>query len=168
MTSLFYPLIYLTGLPGSGKSFWGRQLARKLNYRFIDTDSMIEEKAGCSVSDLFRIEGETSFREQEHLVFLQTLAMSETVVATGGGLPCFYNHANELQNHLAIFLDLPLEKIEANIAKTAGQRPLLKGKQANEYLKTTYKERLPYYKKAQVHVSRIDIELLVNACKLPL
>ena len=58
-------MLALVGLPGSGKSTVGRQLARRLNLNFIDSDHAIEERLGCSIREFFEVEGEDRFRDIE-------------------------------------------------------------------------------------------------------
>ena len=77
--------LILIGLPASGKTTVGRQLARWLDMPFFDCDEAIEAAAGCSVSDIFACRGEAYFRELEHRT-LETLCCKEScVIATGGG-----------------------------------------------------------------------------------
>src|SRR5690349_5397855 len=79
-------LISLIGMPGGGKSTVGRQLARRLGVDFIDTDAVIEQRAGISIPELFARDGEPAFRAIETDV-LQTVARErQGVLATGGGI----------------------------------------------------------------------------------
>ncbi len=79
-------LVTLIGLPGSGKTTVGRQLARRLHVPFVDSDHMIEERLGCTVREYFERAGEDAFRvlEQEVLDEL-TRAAEPVVLSTGGG-----------------------------------------------------------------------------------
>jgi shikimate kinase len=73
------------GLPGSGKTTVGRQLARRLRFRFIDSDHAIEARIGCSIREFFDREGEARFRDIEEEV-LDALSLDpECVLSTGGG-----------------------------------------------------------------------------------
>ena len=78
-------MISLVGLPGSGKSTVGRQLARRLQLPFFDSDHVIEERIGCSVRDYFEREGEASFRDVEEVVIDELSLKSSGVLSTGGG-----------------------------------------------------------------------------------
>jgi len=69
---------------GSGKSAVGLELARRLAWRFLDTDAQVEQDAGCSVAEIFEREGETAFRERERRA-LESAAGRKAVVALGGG-----------------------------------------------------------------------------------
>ena len=66
-------MLALVGLPGSGKSTVGRQLARRLNLSFIDSDHAIEERLGCSIREFFEVEGEERFRDIETQVIQKLL-----------------------------------------------------------------------------------------------
>ena len=79
-------MISLIGLPGSGKSSVGRQLARRLKTFFYDSDSVIEQRLGCVIRDYFEREGEASFRDVEEAVIDElTCSASNGVLSTGGG-----------------------------------------------------------------------------------
>ena len=73
------------GLPGSGKTTIGRQLARRLGQPFVDSDHVIEHQLGCSIREFFAREGEDSFRDVEQQVLDELTQTHEGVIATGGG-----------------------------------------------------------------------------------
>lgn len=77
--------IFLVGLMGAGKTTIGRQLARKLNMRFVDSDHEIEARTGASIPWIFEIEGEASFRRREADMIRELSAQDGLVLATGGG-----------------------------------------------------------------------------------
>ena len=76
---------FLVGLPGSGKSTIGRQLARRLALPFFDSDHVIEERLGCSIREYFEREGEERFRDLEASVLDELTGGPVSVVSTGGG-----------------------------------------------------------------------------------
>ena len=78
-------LITLIGLPGSGKSTVGRQLARRLQLPFIDSDQVIEQRLGCSIREYFEREGEERFRDIEENVIDDLTQTHQGVLSTGGG-----------------------------------------------------------------------------------
>lgn len=82
--SLIAP-VFLIGLPGSGKSTIGRQLARRLGLPFVDVDHAIEARIGCSIRAYFEREGETAFRDIEARLIDEISAGEAAVVSTGGG-----------------------------------------------------------------------------------
>ena len=75
----------LIGLPGSGKSTVGRQLARRLQLPFLDSDHVIEQRLGCSIRQFFEREGEDSFRNVESEVIDELTLAPSSVLSTGGG-----------------------------------------------------------------------------------
>ena len=77
--------VVLVGLPASGKSTVGRMLSQRLGKKFIDTDSLIVEKAKMSIPEIFAREGEAVFRLLEREVISEVAAESCSVIATGGG-----------------------------------------------------------------------------------
>jgi shikimate kinase len=82
--------IVLVGMPGSGKSTFGKQLAQQLNFVFVDLDHVIEKETGKSISDIFQQEGEGKFRELESFYLEKCLdGVEGFILATGGGTPCF-------------------------------------------------------------------------------
>ena len=77
--------ISLVGLPGSGKTTVGRQLARRLRLAFVDSDHAIETRIGCSIREFFDREGEARFRDMEEEVLDSLSQDSACVLSTGGG-----------------------------------------------------------------------------------
>src|SRR5277367_4445736 len=84
--------IALIGFMGTGKSTVGRMVADWLHFTFLDTDHVIEARAGCKVSEIFERDGEPAFREWERRIVDELTHRTKTVIATGGGLPA--NDAN--------------------------------------------------------------------------
>src|SRR3954468_20375196 len=83
--------IFLVGMPGTGKTWWGTRLASEYQVLFIDLDTYIEQHEKASVPALFASYGEKGFREKEHIA-LEKLVADKTfngIVACGGGTPCF-------------------------------------------------------------------------------
>ncbi|HEX6018548.1 MAG TPA: shikimate kinase [Burkholderiaceae bacterium] len=78
-------VIALIGMPGSGKSSVGRQLARRLSWAFADADAEVERQIGCSIRAYFEQHGEAAFRDVEQSVLASLLERDRTIVATGGG-----------------------------------------------------------------------------------
>jgi shikimate kinase len=124
-----YPMrIYLIGMPGSGKTTFGQQLADRLRYSFGDTDNWIEQMEQMPVSEVFQEEGEKYFRLLEQQILLQTLDYKRIVISCGGGMPCFFeNMALIKQKGFSIFLNTPLPVLAKRILQQGGNRPLLTG-----------------------------------------
>jgi shikimate kinase len=142
--------IVLTGFMGSGKSTVGPRLARRLGWKFLDVDSVIEAETGTSIAELFAIHGEAAFRERERATIERLAGEDELVLALGGG-------AIENQATLDLLLTAPrtlLVHLEVSLATTLlrcrgteGARPIL-ADQAN--LASRYQRRLPLYRQAHV------------------
>ena len=78
--------LFLVGLMGAGKTTVGRQLAKRLNKRFLDSDQEIEERTGVKIATIFEIEGEMGFRAREARVIAELCEGADIVLATGGGV----------------------------------------------------------------------------------
>ena len=96
-------MLALVGLPGSGKSTVGRQLARRLNLSFIDSDHAIEERLGCSIREFFEVEGEERFRDIETQVIQKLLQEKYGVISTGGGSVLRPLNRQELHSKAKVF-----------------------------------------------------------------
>ena len=77
--------VFLIGMMASGKSTVGRHLARALSLDFVDSDSVIEDRAGADIPWIFDIEGEEKFRDREERVIDELTQRNGVVIATGGG-----------------------------------------------------------------------------------
>ncbi len=119
-------LIYLTGYMGSGKSKHGRDAARRLGYRFVDLDSRIEQHAGMPVKEIFARYGEALFREMEVAALRETTSLENTLVATGGGTPCFEENLRILKsNGWMVYLKMHPASLTYRLKRGAARRPLL-------------------------------------------
>jgi len=117
--------IILTGFMGTGKSSIGRRLARRLAWRFVDTDNLIEERAGQPIAAIFAEAGEAAFRAIEREVAHDVGSLRRHVVATGGGMVVDPENLELLeQAGLVILLEATVETIWE---RTRGRkhRPLL-------------------------------------------
>jgi shikimate kinase len=154
--------IFLIGMPSSGKSTLGRKLAKLLNYQFIDTDKLIVEDQQMSIPLLFSSKGEDYFREVESRILKTILPNQRYVIATGGGVPCFFDNMDYVKaTGISVFLDLPVCVLAARIENHGkDDRPLLSGlSQLEEELTRKYEQRLPFYSRADLTVPG---ELSVN------
>ena len=77
--------VILIGMPGSGKTTIGTRLAAQLGRTFLDADTVLEQKAGIPIPEIFRLEGEEGFRQRETAVLTELGKHSGLVIATGGG-----------------------------------------------------------------------------------
>ncbi len=146
--------IFLVGLPSSGKTTLGKQLARHIRYRFVDMDSLIVKETGMSISDIFAHKGEPYFREAEARILRAIRPDSKLIVATGGGVPCFHDNMTYIkQNGLSIFLDVSPEEIVDRILKhSSDDRPTYQKADAQllANLQQKYHDRRSFYTQADI------------------
>jgi len=119
--------IYLIGFMGSGKSTTGKKLASGLGWSFVDLDKKIEEETGRKIPEIFSKQGEEYFREVERRVLRAMESLSEVVISTGGGAPCYHdNMEHMLGNGITIYLKLTPVQLKQRLAVSKGERPLIK------------------------------------------
>ena len=144
--------ILLTGFMGAGKSTIGRELAARLGWTFLDLDHHLEQRTGSTIPTLFEMHGEPHFRRLESSALASTLAMTDTVIALGGGTPEV--HTNRLlieqaPGTITIFLDAPFPVLFDRCvlqALTPGttDRPVLKDPALAE---ARFRLRAPHYRR---------------------
>ncbi len=133
--------IALIGMPGCGKTTFGRLMAERLGWDFIDADDYIQEIAGRSISELFS-EGEAVFRHWETEACRRLCEREKTVIACGGGVVLRPQNLEILRAHgRIVFIDRPVELIAGDI--DISTRPLLK--EGIGRLNTLYDQRYPLY-----------------------
>ncbi len=144
--------IYLIGMMGAGKTTVGELLAKKLQYRFIDTDGIIETVSQKSINEIFTQEGEQGFRQLETQVLDQVSAYLRTVISTGGGIILRQENWSYLQNGMVIYLDVPVALLVKRLAEDQ-TRPLLQAENLTEKLTKLGKERQSLYQQADITIS---------------
>ncbi len=135
-------LIFLSGMPGVGKSTVGAELARQLGWTFLDLDTEIERRAGKSIPTIFADHGEPFFRELETAMLSELLHESGAVIALGAGaLERADNVENVSQNGVLVYLSADLDLlVERN--QGADGRPLLAGIKGETELRNRLAELL--------------------------
>ena len=133
--------IILMGPPGSGKSTVGKYLSKELGLSLIDTDRLIEDKEGRSISEIFLADGEEGFRAIEKEIVLDVLKMEDCVIALGGGSVLDLDVQRELSECTdVVFLDVSI----SNAAPRVGfnkERPLLMSNPRQQWLQLMEKRR---------------------------
>ena len=139
------PRVILIGPMGSGKTTIGQLLAEKLDLQFRDTDLVIEERSGKSVSDIFLEDGEDEFRVLEKKVLRDELLSDETVLALGGGAPISVDAQSALRAIASpvIYLDISLAAVAPRIGFNR-DRPLLLHNPRGQW-QTLMEARRPIY-----------------------
>lgn len=153
--------IALIGFMGTGKSAVGRLLAQKLKRKFIEMDTLIEQKAGKSIPDIFRHDGEIAFRELEIEVTKEVARLKHAVIACGGGLVLNKINIDRLkENAKVVYLTASPRVILKRVFNEAGQRPLLEVDDPSRAVTEMLKFRKPFYERAadiRISTSRLDV-----------
>ncbi len=148
--------IFLIGMPSSGKSTLGRQIAKSLGYEFVDLDVRIEIAEGKKISEIFSLNGEEYFRKAENVQLKKVQKDAKLVIATGGGVPCFHDGMDFIkENGISIFLDVkPQMLVERMKSSKKNERPLfdLENKTLLATVTATYENRLSTYQRADITV----------------
>lgn len=156
--------ISLIGLPGSGKSTVGRQLARRLQLPFTDSDQVIEQRIGCPIREFFEREGEERFRDIEAQV-LDELTQSPGVLSTGGG--AVLRQANREHLHRrgkVVYLKSTPDELMRRLRHDT-QRPLLQVEDPLQRLRDLHAARDPLYRETAhfvIDTGRPSVATLVN------
>ncbi|RYE20076.1 MAG: shikimate kinase [Sphingobacteriales bacterium] len=153
--------IFLIGFMGCGKSRKGKELAARLNYPFVDTDNEIVTATGMPVTDYFALHGQAAFRQIESNV-LKTLAdVPDMVIATGGGLPCFFDNMEWMNaNGCTIYIKMEPAALVTRL-HNRDKRPLIKGMNDTELLEFIHSklaERETYYNQAHATVEGLNLD----------
>lgn len=158
-------MISLVGLPGSGKSTVGRQLARRLQLPFIDSDHAIEARLGCSIREYFEREGEEPFRDVEEQVIDELTQDPQGVLSTGGGTVLrAANRAHLRERGKVIYLKSSPDELFRRLRHDT-QRPLLQVADPLARLRDLYAVRDPLYRQTAhfvIETGRPSVASLVN------
>ena len=158
-------MISLIGLPGSGKSTVGRQLARRLQLPFFDSDHVIEQQLGCSIREYFEREGEARFRDVEQAVIDELTHRPKCVLSTGGGVvlrPANRQHLRERAQ--VVYLNSSPEELYRRLRHDTS-RPLLQVADPLDRLRELFTQRDPLYRETAhfiIETGRPSVPTLVN------
>jgi shikimate kinase len=144
--------IILTGFMGTGKTTVGRIIAKRLGYTFVDTDSCIVEREGCSINDIFSGKGESYFREIERDMLACVLRLDDQVISTGGGAVISLENRRQMRCsgvviNLTATPDIILRRLERET-----ERPLLQSARNLEMIEKLISERESYYADADIRI----------------
>jgi len=144
---------------GCGKSYMGKKLAQKLGWEFLDMDDFLEANEGMTISQIFAEGGEKLFRQLEKNYLHATYDFTQTVIATGGGAPCFFDNIDWMnENGQTIYLDTPVSILVERLKSETAHRPLLAQKTTIElaaFISKKLSERQSFYRQAQ-HIFKYE------------
>jgi shikimate kinase len=163
--------IIFVGLPGSGKTTIGRQLARRLGLPFVDSDHVIEQRLGCSIREFFAREGEDSFRDVETQVLDDLTLNHQGVISSGGGAVLREVNRRHLhQRGQVIYLRSSPEDVFRRLRHDTA-RPLLQVDDPLGRIRSLYEARDPLYREAAhfvIETGRPSVATLVNMIAMQL
>ena len=153
--------IILVGYMGAGKSVIAQKLSNHLKIDCYDLDDLIENRLKLTVSEIFKLKGEISFRKSENQIFKEYIENDKTfVMSTGGGTPCYFNnhiYLNEI-NVVSIYLKASIETIYHRIINEKNKRPLvssISNDELKEFIGKHLFERNYFYNQAKY---KIDVD----------
>jgi shikimate kinase len=150
------PIFFLIGFMGAGKSYRGRQWAAAAGWRFVELDALLEVEAGKPIARIFAEEGEAYFRQRESALLKTCGGGQPTVVATGGGTPCFFDNMAWMNSHgTTIYLKASPALLAQRLQPEKEQRPLLHGigdHELEQFIAQKLADREPFYNQAEIVV----------------
>lgn len=149
--------IVLIGPPGAGKSTVGAALAKSLSLKFVDTDQLIQDKSGKSITDIFVVDGEPIFRAMELEALHEVLHLDNVVIGLGGGAPIMQEAQQAITNSQSqvIFLDVSLATAAPRVGFNR-DRPLLLGNPRAQWQALSDQRRPIYEQLANVAIKVDD------------
>jgi len=158
--------IALIGFMGTGKTVAGKLLAVKTGKKFIETDSIIEKKAGKSIPEIFREDGEISFRELEIEAIKEAANEKNAVIACGGGMVLNKINIDRLNKEsIIVCLTASPQVIIKRTSGNEGERPLLAVPDRAQQIKELMKFRKPYYERLAditINTSGMSVDSVVE------
>lgn len=141
--------VALVGFMCAGKSTVGRMLAERLHKTFVETDLLIEERAGLSVAQVFSTCGEERFRELEAEVVADVSTRGDSVIACGGGVVLRPSNVRLLRaGAVVVYMDVSPEKVLQRLGPPSDVRPLLSGEDREARVLKLMEQRMPAYRAA--------------------
>lgn len=158
--------VALIGFMGTGKTVVGKLLAEKLGKEFLELDAIIEKKAGKSIPEIFRKDGEIGFRELEITVTREVAAVKNAVIACGGGIVLNKINVDRLRKEcIIICLTASPQVIIKRTSGDTDERPLLAVSDRAWQIEELMKFREPFYRRSadiMINTSRISADSVVE------
>lgn len=158
--------VILIGFMGAGKTSIGTKFARIHHMQFLDTDHLIEQKAGMTIAQIFETQGEEVFRQIETKVLQDLIEqVDHSVISVGGGLPLKENNRKLLkQLGIVVLLSVEAETVLKRLANDT-TRPLLQGSDKAQKVKQLLEERMPIYQEAADSCLLVDYKRMSTIIK---
>lgn len=154
--------IFIVGYMASGKTTFGKALAKTTGLKHIDLDFYIEQRFHSTIKDIFAKKGETEFRRMESNMLREVGEFSDVVISCGGGTPCFGDNMDYMNSRgLTVCLKASDDVIANRIILAGDKRPLMAGKSREEILASIREHlsvRQPFYDKSHIIISGDRLE----------
>lgn len=148
---------------GSGKSTVAKKMATLLNYQLIDLDTYIENEQQETIAELFESAGEKKFREIEHCTLKKLMFNKNTIIACGGGTPCYFNNVELMNLHgITIYIQMEAEALVKRLINAKNKRPLIANKSETElsiFVNEQLNVRSAFYEQAHYIVKGINLSV---------
>jgi len=158
--------VALTGFMGTGKTVVGKLLAEKLGKEFLELDAIIEKKAGKSIPEIFREDGEIGFRELEIEAAGEVADKKNAVIACGGGIVLNKINVDRLRKEcIIVCLTASPQVIIERTSGDTDERPLLAVPDRARQIEELMKFREPFYERSAditINTSRISADSVVE------
>ena len=153
--------IFIIGFMASGKSTFGKRIAKELRYQFVDTDKEIEKQEGKTIPEIFEKFGEQYFRKLE-MNFLKSISNydANTIFSSGGGMACNQYRLNRMLNSgKVIYLEIDTKSVINRLKNAKQKRPILDNlseKELEKKISSLLNKRRKYYEQAHQTVSALE------------
>ncbi len=158
--------IALIGFMGTGKTAVGKALAEKLGKEFVEMDSLIEQKAGKTIPEIFQQDGEVCFRELEIAVTKEVAENRDAIIACGGGVVLNKINIDRLRKeYIIVYLTASPGAILKRTSGDENERPLLKADSRALTIRELLRFRKPFYERAadiKIDTSKLNINAVVE------
>lgn len=155
------PIVFV-GFPCAGKTTAAKIMATQRQLQFVDLDTAVEEHYHTTIPHLLQKYGEFAFRRCEQAMLRKLLSCSDTVIATGGGAPCFEDNMQHINaNAISIYLDISEETLVNRLENAYFKRPLApqNDKEAlKKYVHDTLLQRRHFYEQAHIILSENQLQ----------
>ncbi|MGB5025174.1 MAG: shikimate kinase [Saprospiraceae bacterium] len=157
----FKPKLSLIGMPGSGKTWLANALKKELGFNALDLDHYFEAQSGMTIPQFWNQYGEAEFRVQERCFMFELLDSQVSIIAMGGGTPCFFNNLDCIKKQsLCIYIKADLVQLEAK--NDFIDRPhFASNSSKSDFLNKLYQQRKKWYERADLIIENDFNELNV-------